>query len=248
MIRKLFPFLLIAIFVGLQTRVSAQQTKFDTYTVTYSAYRDAHTAYQKARNVYLQFGTLKAKSDAELATKEMLILRSGTLIAYLDLLKERSAPETQANAPYLKILDEEISWQKTLLEQIKSTDGLDNLVIVSKVLEDRYEKTTSKMIPLVIDLVNFSILRGHRETLESVLREYAGGDTVNGLDKRIADAESSLNKANQAISDAETLLANPQNRSLDNLAGDINPLQKSAKSYYLQTANYLIEIGRGKNL
>ncbi len=225
----------------------AEPTTFDTYTTAYSQYRDAHDTYEKTKNTYKQFGTLKSKTDAEVATKSMLILRSQTLISFLKLLHERIGSVNEYNADTLAFLDQEIAWYSSNLDTLNNTIPLEDLVSNSDSFQDHYASLTQSRIPLSITLVNHSLLSGFSQNAESEIIALAQkipnlpeNLPVPQIQKNLVDAKIALLQANELTSQIK-LIQNP-NQTLQTVANRLIETQKQAKTILSKSYAYLIEI------
>jgi len=229
----------------------AQATTFDTYTLSYSSYRDAHDAYDKARSAYLQFKTLRSKTDAEVATKTMLILRSQTFIAYLRVLEERIGQSTPTNQKVLQNLKLDLNWQSDHLESLKTANNLDQLLLAARNFQDHYKDVTHNYLPLTSNMVNFSIMNGQKGSLEEALKKFAlaipelpGDQPKEKLNKDLLDANSAYQKSLIELDKAAQVATQSNTRNPESISTQIMELQQAAKSYLLKTADFLIEIAR----
>ena len=221
---------------------------YDAYVKNLSSYREAHDLYLKARKSYQQFGTLKSKTDAEVATKTMLILRSETVISFLQLAQERVGEQADYNFYAKDTLYTEVSYYQQNLEGIKLASSLENLLIISDNFQKHYLESTSKFIPIVPQFVNLRLLIGYANFLNQQSLLYS--DRISGLPndkpkeeltKNLKDANKSLEKAVSLINLSSTSLANAK----DNPAKASQSARTNlslAKESIIKSHNYLVEI------
>lgn len=244
-------FLLILLPIGLFARPHhlLAQSQHEQYITLYSAYRDAHESYRTARNAYLQFDTLKSKTDAETATKTMLILRSETLLAYLRLLLEKIGTRDETNSTTIDILDQDIVWYRTNLDTVKQSSTLSEIVSVSERFEERYEKTTIKYLSVTINMINFRFLGSYNDKITSALARYQdsiftlpGNRPKSKLQKDLADAQNTYLNATEELQIARSLIKSHELVSADSFSQEVLTHQQTARALYIKTFSYLSEI------
>ncbi len=172
--------LLFLFFTFAPTTRSQEPEKFDfnqayqDYVFKADVYRNVHNDYKVARGQYLNFQTLKSKTNAEENTSKMLEARDEVVGTYMTALRMRllEAPGVSEDVKedlFVRI-DAEVAWFNEHKEILSSAGSLEDLVADS---EDASEKFTS-IDPLfyeVLTVVSGGKPRSFRERLNSVVSD-----------------------------------------------------------------------------
>lgn len=231
------------IFVTVTFAQTPTQTPFQFYTSIFSQYRDALRNYETASAAYLQFGTLKSRTDAEVATKTMLRQRSETVIAYLTAISAQIQPLEDYNQPFLTEIDADISWYRDQIPKINSAASLDELVFLSDEFALHYEASTLERISIYVLLVNFRSLESVAASINGSLNSLNSQNLVlnDRISTNLSSAQNLFSTSQSTLTQAKSLLKPTDNRSEIDV-DTIEELQTQIKSNLGKTTKFLLEI------
>jgi len=121
-------------------------TAYNDYIFAVDAYRQAENEYQLKRSEYLRFGTLTAKSEAEIATRNFLQARDEVISTYLTALRlklaEVSGIDASEKDTVFSAVDAEVGWFIDHKNRLNSAGSLEDLVEDSEEARDRFDDLT----------------------------------------------------------------------------------------------------------
>lgn len=141
---------------------------YQEFLYQYDKYRTSFVNFQTAKNRYLAYKTLVSQTEALSSTKVFLDERDQVIIAYLHMLLEKNPPED------LNLrLQEEIVFYSDHKDKLFSIGSLEEAVIVSGGVKDRYPRTEvlARQIVIKILLSKVQAFENNLEKLEAGFEE-----------------------------------------------------------------------------
>lgn len=228
----ILPFFLIAAFLFAKPAKS-QENQFDflrayqDYTYNYGVYRRTHNDYVLAKGQYLSYKTLKSKTNAYDKTLAMLQARDEVIKTYLTalrlkLVETEGVPSLERDALFGRI-DTEVAWYEDHRGRLASAGSLEDLVINSEEVEDRYALSEILYYQTLI-----SILAGKendfRERLMAVISDVKDkvaeirqnqDKNTRKIERWILEAELRLTRSQEKTFEAQGVISDLKERDRD---------------------------------
>lgn len=261
-------------FILKPVRTYAQDEK-TPYQIAYQAYLDQMNAYQAAHQEYIlrksqydSFKTLQAQQDAQAATVKMMQERDQAVLMYIKALRERVSEnvgidDATKNSIYAG-LDTETTWFSDHKANIPTAGSLQDLTRDSRDAQIEYTNAQPIFYRAIgsssdgkfTDLYKrfndrFSELKTKVDEIKGETREeYSfSSDKLQRLDRWIFDADSSVERAKQKQTDAETIILaiGSNSRGVKNMASAYSTILTNltqGQQYLKEAGGYLQEIVR----
>jgi hypothetical protein len=213
--------LFIAVFVA---PAKAQELDFNTayndYVFAVDNYRQAENEYQLKRSEYLRFGTLTAKSEAEVATRAFLQSRDDVVTNYLTALRLRLAEvpgvDSSEKDSVFSAIDAEVGWHIDHKNRLNSAGDLEDLVADSNEAEERFEDLTVEASYKALHLISRakvlsltgpqSELVNRTQNLINRIREN-GDKSTSVVERWLLDAQNELNRSVEKTENARNSMS-----------------------------------------
>lgn len=220
--RKVIFVFLLLLFASTRP-VLAQEFDFNTayndYVFAVDAYRQAENQYQLKRSEYLRFGTLTAKSEAEVATRAFLQARDEVISTYLTALRikllEAPGIDSSEKDSVFSGIDAEVGWHVDHKNNLNSAGSLEDMVEDSEEAEDRFNELTVEVSYRALHLISRakvlsltgpqSELVGRTQTLINRIRQN-GDKSTSIVERWLLDAQNELNRAVEKTASAQSAM------------------------------------------
>lgn len=214
--------LLLLTFYFLLGPVFAQDFDFNRsysdYLHNFNLYREAHLAYVSAKSESLTYKTLESQTKALEKTRKMLELRDQVLSTYLTSLRMRLVETTKVEnyeqSMRYVLLDNKVAFLKLNQEKLSSPATLEDLLGVSKEVEDEFPKIEILSYQTLETIISSSendlrdrVSEQTTKEEEKVAQMRAAGEDTATLERWLIEVRGKITLSSQKQQEAKNLLA-----------------------------------------